>query len=539
MSLLEKANAWAANDPDTKTKAELEELIAAGNLSEIESRFSQLLQFGTAGLRGELGAGPNRMNRVVVAYAAAAIAEFLKRNRVSFMDPNRVLSIVIGFDGRENSDVFAKDTARIIAAAGLQSMLFDQRVPTPVAAFTGRRLNASATIVVTASHNPPRDNGYKVYLGGEFGGSQLISPQDKEIAQLIEDNYQKLTFDSIPKSEEYLTLSSQDVELYRQRALELIPAANSARSGIKILHTALHGVGSAVVESIFNSSGFDLHLVEKQRFPDPAFPTVACPNPEEPGAMDLAFEEASALSADLILANDPDADRLAVAIPEGNQWKMLTGDEVGILLADHCSSRAKSGAIANSIVSADISKVAEAYGLKYQQTLTGFKWISKVPNLIYGYEEALGYCVDPSYTPDKDGITAALLVAEIAANLAAQKLTLKDKLNELSGKFGQISTGQVSIRVSDLTVISKVMRFVRKMPDKSFEGNLQKSDLLESSNLNADAVILSNEKARLIFRPSGTEPKLKCYLQYRGEQAGLAKLKEFASDLLRSAQQSA
>jgi len=539
MSLLEKAKAWAANDPDSKTKSELEELIAAGNLSEIESRFSQLLQFGTAGLRGELGAGPNRMNRVVVAYAAAAIAEFLKRNKASFMDPNGVLSVVIGFDGRENSDVFAKVTARIIAAAGLQSMLFDQRVPTPVAAFTGRRLNASATIVVTASHNPPRDNGYKVYLGGEFGGSQLISPQDKEIAQLIEDNYQKLTFDSIPKSEEYLTLSSQDVELYRQRALELIPAANSARSGIKILHTALHGVGSAVVESIFNSSGFNLHVVEKQRFPDPAFPTVAFPNPEEPGAMDLAFEEASALRADLILANDPDADRLAVAIPEGNQWKMLTGDEVGLLLADHCSSRANSGAIANSIVSADISKVAEAYGLKYQQTLTGFKWISKVPNLIYGYEEALGYCVDPRYTPDKDGITAALLVAEIAANLAAQKLTLKDKLNELSRKFGQISTGQVSIRVSDLTVISKVMRFVRKMPDKSFEGNLQKSDLLESSNLNADAVILSNEKARLIFRPSGTEPKLKCYLQYHGDQAGLAKLKEFASDLLRSAQQSA
>ncbi len=539
MSLPEKAKAWAANDPDSKTKAELEELIAAGNLSEIESRFSQLLQFGTAGLRAELGAGPNRMNRVVVAYAAAAIAEFLKRNKASFMDPNGVLSVVIGFDVRENSDVFAKDTARIIAAAGLQSMLFDQRVPTPVAAFTGRRLNASATIVVTASHNPPRDNGYKVYLGGEFGGSQLISPQDKEIAQLIEDNYQKLTFDSIPKSEEYLTLSSQDVELYGQRALELIPAANSARSGIKILHTALHGVGSAVVESIFNSSGFDLRLVEKQKFPDPAFPTVVFPNPEEPGAMDLAFEEASALRADLILANDPDADRLAVAIPEGNQWKMLTGDEVGLLLADHCSSRAKSGAIANSIVSADISKVAEAYGLKYQQTLTGFKWISKVPNLIYGYEEALGYCVDPSYTPDKDGITAALLVAEIAANLAAQNLTLKDKLNELSGKFGQISTAQVSIRVSDLTVISKVMRFVRKMPDKSFEGNLQKSDLLESSNLNADAVILSNEKARLIFRPSGTEPKLKCYLQYHGDQAGLAKLKEFASDLLRSAQQSA
>lgn len=539
MSSLEKAKSWAANDPDSKTKAELEQLIADGEHAEVESRFSQLLQFGTAGLRGELGAGPNRMNRIVVAYAALAIAEFLKKNKDLYKNPDGNLSVVIGYDGRENSDVFARDTAQIISAAGCDAFLFDQRVPTPVAAFTGRRLKASATIVVTASHNPPRDNGYKVYLGGAFGGSQLIAPQDKEIAKLIEENYRNLTFSQIPKSNDFKTLTSKDVALYVDRALELIPQSNPARSKIRILHTALHGVGSSVVEEIFKRSGFNLSVVEEQRLPDPAFPTVTFPNPEEPGAMDLAYREAGRTNVDLILANDPDADRLAVAIPEGHEWKMLTGDEVGLLLADYCSSKAESGAIANSIVSANISSVAEAYGLDYQQTLTGFKWISKVPNLIYGYEEALGYCVDPKHTPDKDGITAALLVAEIAADLADAKLSLRDKLGELSDRFGHTSTGQVSIRVSDLSVIDKVMTFVREMPATSFEGVLEKNDLLQSEKLKTDAVILSNEKARLIFRPSGTEPKLKCYLQYKGDQIGLAKLKEFASDLLRSAQQTA
>ena len=539
MSFIEKAKTWVAHDPDSKTKSELEELINKNDQVAIESRFSQLLQFGTAGLRGELGAGPNRMNRVVVAYAAAAIAQFLKRNKLEYQNPDGELSVVIGFDGRENSDVFAMDTAEIIAATGCEALLFDQRVPTPVAAFTGRRLKASATIVVTASHNPPRDNGYKVYLGGKFGGSQLISPQDKEIAQLIEENYLNLTFDKIPKSKSYKVLSDSDVQKYIDRALDLVDKENPARSKIKILHTALHGVGSPVVEKIFNALGFDLSLVEQQRLPDPKFPTVAFPNPEEPGAMDLAFEEARKKKLDLILANDPDADRLAVAVPEGDAWKMLTGDQVGLLLADYCASQANSGAIANSIVSADISAVASAYQLEYRQTLTGFKWISKVPNLIYGYEEALGYCVDPSYTPDKDGITAALLVAEIAANLAATDQSLTAKLEQLSTRFGRTSTGQVSIRVSDLSVIGKIMSFVRTVPPVYFEGALDREDLLHSRQLNTDAVILSNEKARLIFRPSGTEPKLKCYLQYQGDETGLEKLKEFANALLHSAQQSA
>lgn len=539
MSLIEKARAWSASDPDPKTKAELEQLITSENFPELEARFGQLLQFGTAGLRGELGAGPSRMNRVVVAYAALAIANFLKDNRDQYLDADGELSVVIGFDGRENSDIFALDSAKILAAAGCRAFLFDQKVPTPVAAFTGRRLSASATIVVTASHNPPRDNGYKVYLGGKFGGSQLISPQDKEIANRIADNYKNLKFQEIPVSDEFEKLTSDDVSHYIQRAKALVPASNVARANLNITHTALHGVGWPVVEKLFGDLKFKISPVQKQMVPDSKFPTVSFPNPEEAGAMDLAYATASDNHSDLILANDPDADRLAVAIPLQGSWRMFTGDEVGLLLADYCASLGKSGAIANSIVSADLSALASHYDVKYEQTLTGFKWISKVPDLFYGYEEALGYCVDPTYTPDKDGITAALLIAELAANLKSSGHTLADKLDELSAKFGEISTGQVSIRVSDLSIIGKVMNYVRAVKNEVFEGDLEKVDLAESKTLNTDAVILQNKKVRMIFRPSGTEPKLKCYLQYQGDREGLERLKVFANSLLNNAQSTA
>ena len=536
MTLIDRAKSWAEHDPDPLTRAELEHLIASGDTSELEDRFSNLLQFGTAGLRGQLGAGPNRMNRVVVGYAALAIAQFLKGNRADYLDANGDLSIVIGYDGRENSDIFARDTAQILSGNGIKAHLFDTKVPTPVAAFTGRRLGSSATIVVTASHNPPRDNGYKVYLGGRFGGSQLISPQDREIAELISKNYSTLKFSEIQKSEDFAHLSVSDIALYVERAVSLVEKHNPTRESLRITHTSLHGVGWPVVKEIFERTGFSIAPVERQMSPDPNFPTVSFPNPEEPGAMDLAYEHATRNQADLILANDPDADRLAVAIPDKGMWHMLTGDEVGLILANYCAAKAKDGAIANSIVSADISKVASNYSLGYQQTLTGFKWISKVPNLVFGYEEALGYCVDPSYTPDKDGITAALLIAEIAANLKNEGKNLADHLAELSSKYGEVSTGQVSIRVSDLSVIAKVMREVRENPPKEFEGELEVTDLLQSDSLRTDAVILQNQRVRMIFRPSGTEPKLKCYLQYQGNIDGLSRLKGFATAFLNSAQ---
>jgi phosphomannomutase len=305
---------------------------------------------------------------------------------------------------------------------------------------------------------------------------------------------------------------------------------------LAITHTALHGVGWLVVEKIFNAAGFKISPVLAQRDPDSTFPTVVFPNPEEAGAMDLAFEEASRNKSDLIIANDPDADRLAVAVPAELGWQMLTGDQVGLILADYVAQKVKSGTIANSIVSANIGKVAEYYKLSYEQTLTGFKWISKVPNLTYGYEEALGYCVDPSHTPDKDGITSALLIAELAADLKAEGKSLLDRLNELSEKFGKISTGQVSIRVQDLAVIEKVMQKVRMNPPKAFDGDLEFIDLAASETLRTDAVIIENKKVRMIFRPSGTEPKLKCYLQYNGSEADLSRLKDFASSYLAASQ---
>lgn len=544
MKLIPEAKAWLDQDPDPKTRSELEQLIKEEDLAELESRFSSTLQFGTAGLRGELGAGPNRMNRVVVARAAFAIARFLKENRGTYQTPHSELLVVIGYDGRENSEVFAKDSAGIISAQGIRVMLFDSMVPTPVAAFTGKSLEASATIMVTASHNPPRDNGYKVYLGGPNGCSQLIPPQDVEIAGQIEKVASEFSFDQIPQVGTYEMVGKAEIGNYIERAKELVDPVDGRRAELRITHTALHGVGWRVVKELFEDLGFKVAPVEKQRDPDAAFPTVSFPNPEEPGAMDLAFEQASRNLSDVILANDPDADRLAVAVPSDGGWRMLTGDQVGLILAEVCANKVNTGNLANSIVSADISQLAKAHNLGYEQTLTGFKWISKVPELVFGYEEALGYCVDPQFTPDKDGITAALLIAQLAAQLKSEGSDLLDYLEGLKNKYGHLATSQVSIRVTDLSVIAGTMAKLRTNPPQNFEGRpLVTKDLLASNNP-TDALIVSGDSLKLIFRPSGTEPKLKCYLQFQAENSELAdvginRLREFASGLIDDAQQSA
>lgn len=541
MSLLHIANTWLQQDPDPETRAELQALIEASDLVQLESRFGSRLEFGTAGLRGELGAGPNRMNRVVVAQAAYAIAKFLLANRAGYLDSNGELSAVIGFDGRINSDVFAKDTAEIFSAAGIRSQLFDRAVPTPVACFTGARLKASVTIVVTASHNPPRDNGYKVYLGGPLFGSQLVPPQDKDIAAFITQIAAGATFDEIPKSSDIETLSQDEIDLYQARALELIEPGDTARSDLRITYTAMHGVGYAVIKPIFDRAGFSINSVAKQQEPNGLFPTVNFPNPEEPGAMDLSIETALASNADVILANDPDADRLAVGVKTASGYQMLTGDEVGLLLAERLASQNLSGSFANSIVSASLAPLAKHYGIHYEQTLTGFKWISKVPNLSYGYEEALGYCVDPSHTPDKDGITAALVIAAWAAELKSQGTDLLGQLTLLAQRYGHLKTGQVSIRVSDLGIISKIMAGVRQQPLKVVMGQMVEfEDLALGRRLKpTDGVILSGESLQVIIRPSGTEPKLKCYLQVRGASdtdsaEKLQQLKTFASEYLKT-----
>ena len=536
MDLLASARDWLEQDPDPVTRSELSALIEAGDLPALQARFGSRLEFGTAGLRGELGAGPNRMNQVVVAQTALGLGRFLIANREAYLNDSQELSVVIGYDGRRNSDVFAKLSAEIFSALGIRAKLFSEMVPTPVAAFTGRLLASSATVVVTASHNPPRDNGYKVYLGGTNAQSQLVPPQDAAIAREIEQVAAELSFADIERDSGFEILGEAEVSAYQQRALNLIGNAEqlrSQRAALKIAYTAMHGVGYKHLAAIFSQAGFKLHSVPQQQEPDGTFPTVAFPNPEEPGAMDLAFELAQDISADVVIANDPDADRLAVGY--GNPPKMLTGDQVGLILAELMASRG-ARVIANSIVSQDLSALAQHHGIGYETTLTGFKWISKVENLDYGYEEALGYCVDPSYTPDKDGITAALMMVELAAELKSKGLNLRDELERLSRLYGETATGQVSIRVQDLGQIEKVMSGLRASSPSSILNKPVSVDdyITRTGHERTDALIFTGQGLKVIFRPSGTEPKLKCYLQFTGSDTheGLENLKHWARELI-------
>ncbi|MEY4992925.1 MAG: hypothetical protein RIS82_47 [Actinomycetota bacterium] len=542
--LIAAAQAWADQDPDAETRNELLALISAKDIAALEARMGSRLEFGTAGLRGELGAGPNRMNRVLVAQAAAGIRDFVLEN---FADQP---SVVIGFDGRINSDIFARDSAEIFAAAGITTHLFDGVVPTPVLAFAGKRLNTSAAIMVTASHNPPRDNGYKVYLGGANGGSQITSPADKQISAKIHAVAESQTFAAIAKSNDIQIIGDAMRNEYIAETAKITGLIQNG-DALKIVYTAMHGVGWHVVEKLFAAVGLSRPAtVDAQLLPDGNFPTVAFPNPEEPGAMDLSFDLAQQAKADLILANDPDADRLAVGIPDANAangWRRLTGDELGLLLGHEVASRTVaaggSGTLACSIVSSSaLAKVAQHFGLDYRETLTGFKWISKVPGLVFGFEEALGYCIDPKNTPDKDGVSAALLVAAIASDLALEGKTIADRLAEMGELYGHFATGQISIRVQDLSIISGLMSKLRQNPPAQIDGtNAAFTDLgIATPALGATDGLRFDlaDGRRVIVRPSGTEPKLKCYLQAIGEsktaaQESLAALNAAMSELLK------
>jgi len=530
--LLSAAQAWLDQDPDAVTREELEALIADRNEDALRQRFGSRLAFGTAGLRGELGAGPNRMNRVLVAQAALGLATFLKQ-KFAGTTP----SVAIGFDGRINSDIFARDSAEIMAAAGIEVLLFDGYVPTPLLAFAVKHRNLSAGVMVTASHNPPRDNGYKVYLGGANGGGQIVSPTDTQIAAEIDRVAAGLTFAQMPKSQE-IEVGGQDVrEAYLTETAKLVHGVD-ALPAINAVFTAMHGVGWQTLKALFDRAGLALPtVVAEQNVPDGTFPTVAFPNPEEPGAMDLAFELANQTAADIVIANDPDADRMAVGLPSPD-WHRLTGDQIGLILGDWSASRAaaagKSGNLACSIVSSSaLSKVAAHYGLGFVETLTGFKWITKVENLIFGFEEALGYCVDPQHTPDKDGISAALVMTTIATELAADGKTVLDLLDELAERYGHFATGQISIRVTDLSIIGDTMSRLRTNPPTHIDGvaaecldlALGTATLPPTDGLRFDLA----DGRRVIVRPSGTEPKLKCYLQsvsesHDGAAASLASL---------------
>lgn len=536
-TLIAQAKAWQAQDPDPETRAELDLLIAEENEAGLADRFGSRLGFGTAGLRGELGAGPNRMNRVLVAQAAVGIARYLKAN---FDDP----SCVIGFDARKNSDVFAKDSAEILSGLGVRAYLFDSLVATPIVAFAVRELGCSAGIMVTASHNPPADNGYKVF---DHTGSQIIPPMDALIAKEIDKFANHELISDLERSNHYSGVPGNISVDYLQGVSGLLNR-HSDRKSIKIVYSAMHGVGSEFIERIFEISGLDpLIQVKAQQVPDGSFPTVSFPNPEEPGAMDLSMETAKAANADLVMANDPDADRLCVAYRDASgNYVQLTGDELGLLLAEELAGRAQregvSGSLACSIVSASaIGKVAEHYGLGFSQTLTGFKWVGRVPNLIFGYEEALGYCVDSKRVRDKDGLSAALVVADIATTLATQGYTIGDQLEKLAERYGYFATGQISFRVKDLSIIEKLMARLRATPQTELAGQAVSFTDFQAGwgeYPGTDAIQFDlADGRRVIVRPSGTEPKLKCYLQAVGDtrassQALLSELREAMSKVL-------
>ena len=518
--LLSRAAAWIDQDPDAVTRDELSDLVEGARtgdeaaLAELHDRFDARLQFGTAGLRGALGAGPNRMNRVLVAQAAAGFAAFLVAREPS-------PSIVVGYDGRTNSDVFARDTAEIMAAAGVATTLLPRALPTPVLAFAVRHLDVSAGVMVTASHNPARDNGYKVYLGRADAGSQIVSPVDGEIAALIE-RAATSPVTELPRSTDYREAGDDLVGEYVARTARLAGTSASGRQP-RVVYTAMHGVGWEVARRVFATAGFTEPIpVSEQSAPDASFPTVAFPNPEEPGAPDLAFATADRVEADLVIANDPDADRLAVAIPTADGWRRLSGNEVGAILGWRAAERARrddvDGTLAASIVSSPaLREVARRYDLDYRDTLTGFKWVSRVGGLLYGYEEALGYLVDPAKVRDKDGISAAVDLLALATELHAAGSSLAEHLVAFDAEFGAYASSQISIRVDDLARITELTTRLRQSPPSAVGshrvdriddfrdgfGEFPAGDVLR---------LWTTDGSRVIVRPSGTEPKLKVYV---------------------------
>ncbi|MDH6516878.1 phosphomannomutase [Streptomyces sp. SAI-208] len=526
--LTARATTWLAEDPDPDTRDELARLIEAGDVTELTARFSGTLQFGTAGLRGELGAGPMRMNRAVVIRAAAGLAAYLKKHGSTDG------LVVIGYDARHKSEDFAKDTAAVMTGAGLKAAVLPRPLPTPVLAYAIRHLGAVAGVEVTASHNPPRDNGYKVYLGD---GSQIVPPADAEIAAEIAAI---ASLHDVPRPDAgWQTLDDSVLDAYLART-DAVLAENSARTA-RTVYTAMHGVGKDTLLAAFARAGFPApELVAEQAEPDPEFPTVAFPNPEEPGAMDLAFAKARETDPDLIIANDPDADRCAVAVKDDGSWRMLRGDEVGSLLAAHLVARGARGTFAESIVSSSLlGRIAEKAGLPYEETLTGFKWIARVEGLRYGYEEALGYCVDPEGVRDKDGITAALLITELASELKEQNRTLPDLLDDLAVTHGLHATDQLSVRVEDLSVIARAMKQLREHPPTELAGLAitRAEDLTQGTDRlpPTDGLRYTLDGARVVVRPSGTEPKLKCYLEVVvpvATHAGLPAARTKATELL-------
>jgi len=500
---------WIKHDPDPKTAKQLQQWLDEDNLEKLTQSFNGFLQFGTAGLRGPIGPGPSCMNRAVVSRAASGIAAFMKKHGLK--------SAVIGRDARHGSAEFAKDSAEILAGAGFKTYVLPRELPTPVLAFAVNKLKADVGIMVTASHNPAIDNGYKVYLGGvvsgvNFHGSQIISPIDTEISDFISKAV--LAPNRITS---YETVSESVITDYINSVTAICQTPNQ----LKIVYTALHGVGAETFLQVFKKAGFaDPILVREQEKPNPDFPTTPFPNPEESGAIDLALKYAKHEQADLVIANDPDADRCAFAINDPDHgWRMLRGDEVGAIVGKYLidKDRINNGAFANSLVSSSLlGKMAKKAGVEFHETLTGFKWISKISNLTFGYEEALGYCIDPKLVNDKDGISVGLLIAQIAGELRDAGISLSDYLNLIGDEYGFHKNDQISIRVSDLSFISTLLNKFVANPPASLTGSglISSEDLSKSKTMPTPGIrCYYNDGIRVIVRPSGTEPKLKCYIE--------------------------
>ena len=511
LGLKEEVALWIADDPDPVTASALQALLDAGDERKLRSYFNGFLEFGTAGLRGPNGPGPSCMNRAVVGRTAAGIAQYMKKRGF-----NRV---VIGRDARHGSYEYAIESAEIFSGAGCEVFLLPRALPTPVLAYATKALSADIGIMVTASHNPPADNGYKVYVGPTADGisytnSQIITPTDGLIAEEIRAITELSTQ---PRGSKWSVVTEEIIEEYIARTATL----GSKPGSLKIVYTAMHGVGTETLTQVFEKAGFPpLILVAEQSEPDPDFPTVAFPNPEEPGAIDLAISTARAHNADLVIANDPDADRCAAAIKERDgQWRMLRGDELGVIFGEWIARTAPTGTFGNSIVSSSIlRKISAHYGINFEEVLTGFKWLAKIEDLAFGYEEAIGYAVDSETVNDKDGISAAILLAQIATTLAKQGKDLNDLLDEVWARHGFHGTEQISIRVVDMGVITSLLAQLRSNPPREIAG--RQVEGIDDLAAPVDGLpptdglrIWLSGGIRIIIRPSGTEAKLKCYVE--------------------------
>lgn len=536
--LIARARMWIATDPDPATRAELESIVDTGDVDELTSRLDTALEFGTAGIRGEVGAGPGRMNRAVVIRTTYGLARYIHEHEEG-PQPGRV---VLGFDARPDSRQFAEDTAGVLAASGIPVIYFPNVTPTPLVAYAAKHLGAIAAVVVTASHNPPADNGYKVYGPN---AAQIVSPIDIEIQEAIMEAPGASQIDRI---EDVFSASSAIVRPIDENIIDCywdeVAATRSRKAGsaLQVIYTPMHGVGRDVVLELMRRAGHTGFVaVPEQAEPDGAFPTVDFPNPEEPGALDLALDLARERSADLLIANDPDADRLAAVVPDAGEWRLLSGNETGALLGDYLLRNDPSpdgSIVVSSIVSSPmLATIAASYGARHEPTLTGFKWIVRAGlaleastggRFVFGYEEALGYTVG-SAVRDKDGMSAALLFTDLAADLEDSGRSVIDYLHDLWRAHGLWVSAQAAIARAGPEGIESLRDAVDRLgddPPEYLDGvpvvavtDYRRGGSERPDWLGEQALIELNigQTGRVLVRPSGTEPKLKIYVDLRDD----------------------